>query len=235
MKLSKFLYVNGQELRLISHDIRLSLLSPGRAVFTVESKEPLKGLVVFKCGYSPEKVNTWFTGYIQTSTTVDAHQQRLFCRELSAVLYSPLPVALRSVTMKEVLAAVTERLGLGFELPQTDYTQTPVPVFYSLMNGYGLMHSLSRVFQYEKPIWIQKPDGQLFVGSWDDSLWATRPVQVPRSWEHQVLAQEGASIAALPALRPGVLYNDQVITTVNFNEAAMQLAWEKNPWRELSL
>ena len=52
MKLNKTLTIDGQQCPLIEDDVRLDLRAPGRAVFTVVGKQPLRGLVTLDIGYN---------------------------------------------------------------------------------------------------------------------------------------------------------------------------------------
>jgi len=100
----------------------------------------------------------------------------------------------------------------------------------SVGNGYLALDNLARVFNYQKPIWQQSPSGAVFVGSWGDSTNASKPIEVPRSWE-VIAARNSATLPPLPGLRPGVLYNGAIITSIEFKGMTMQLTWEHNPWK----
>lgn len=236
MKLHKQISISGRKRPLVSHDIHLDLFSPGRAVFTVESSEALTGLVIFECAYDSQALERWFIGYVDTSTTLDKNHQRVFCRELSAVLYQPLPMALRDVDIKSILNSVSIHTGLRFVLPQkpTMYTSQKTAAFYSISNGYFALDALPRIFNYEKPIWQQNIDGAVYVGSWDDSLWANKPVKLSSAFETNISNKESAMIPAVPKLRPGVLYNGAILTGIHFKEGDMRLTWSRNPWGERS-
>ena len=230
MKLHKALTIQGAEHHLVSHNVRLSLRSPGSAFFTLSTIEKPTGLVQFYCGYKLNHLQPWFTGFIETATKVNEKTYRIFCRELSAVLFYRLPLALRSVTVGGVLAATTEQTGLVFTTPEARYTKAVAPAFYNLGNGYQALDNLGRVFDYPKPIWQQSPSGGVFVGSWSDTASARKPVEVPSSWE-VIAAQNSATLPPLPSLRPGVLYNGAILTAVEFKGMQMQITWEQDPWK----
>lgn len=234
MKLHKRISISGKPRPLTADALSLSLLTPGRAVFTVISDVPLNGVVVFECGYQPENIKPWFIGFVEQSTTVDAKQQRIFCRELTAVLFKRLPISLRAVTIKQVLDKVSALSALNFMLPksETTYTRSEAPAFFNIANGYYAMDSLASVFMIKKPLWQQQSDGSVFVGSWDDSPWATKKIDMPRTWESDVTSANGATVPALPALRPGAIYNGSVLTNVEFAGVKMKLTWSKDPWAE---
>jgi hypothetical protein len=203
-------------------------------VFTVQHSQPLTGVVIFSAGYKVNQVNPWFIGFVESSTTVDNKQQRIFCRELTAVLFARLPLALRDVNLQQTLAAITGTTGLEFTLPEKakTYTARNAAAFYNLANGYHAMDNLAHVYDIEKPLWQQQSDGTVFVGSWNDSHWANKKLDIPRTWETQITSANGATVPALPALRPGAIYNGNILTAVEFAGVKMKLTWAANPWAE---
>ena len=143
-----------------------------------------------------------------------------------------LPLALRDVTLSQTLAAIGEITQLQFVLPKTPktYTQRKAPAFYNIANGYYAMDSLATVYGIKKLIWRQQPDGKVWVGSWEDSPLANRPVVIENRWETQTTAANGATVPILPPLRPGVRYNGNILTSVEFSGLEMKLTWDDNPW-----
>ncbi len=232
MKLHKKLSIGGKALPLIDETVHLGLFTPGRAVFTVEAVTPLTGVVQFSCGYQINHLQRWFLGYVESSTQVGAKQLRVFCRELTAVLHRRLPLMLRDVTLEDTLTTISGLTALSFVVPEKAllYTRRPLPVFYNLANGYYAMDSLAKVYHYTQPLWQQQVDGKVFVGSWADSRWPARPVVLPQHWESSVTSANGAAVPALPALRPGALYNGAILTTVALTGLNMALTWAENPW-----
>lgn len=233
MKLNKQIAVASKPYPLVSDTVALNLFTPGRAVFTVLSSEALAGTVVFSLGYS-SSIKPWFIGFIESSTKVDEKQQRIFCRELTAALFFQLPLALRDVSLAQALQAISAATGLNFVLPSaaTTYTSIKAPAFYNLANGYYALDMLAQVFNIKKLVWQQQPDGKVWVGSWDDSPLASTPVTIPNKWEKQTTIANGATVPLLPALRPGVMYNDNILTSVEISGTKMALTWAKNPWAE---
>lgn len=218
---------------MINDHITLDLFGPGRALFTVKAGAALSGVVMFSCGYDGQQLHRYFLGYIETSTTVDDHQQRIFCRELSAALSNRVPLGLRNVSLKKVLSAITTATQLQFVVnDEGEYADTPVGMFYNTGAGFGVMDSLPRVFQYGRGMWQQQVDGKIFVGAWDHSRWSARAVTVPRKWETNVTAANGATVALFPALRPGVHYNGNILTSVALSGGDMQIKWHRDPWAE---
>jgi len=113
VKLHKVLAINGAPVPLVKEDVRLDATSPGRANFTVQSAEPLKGLVTLDIGYNDRTLQRHFIGYVVRCTAANSKEQVLFCRELAAVLANPLPLNLRHVDLRAVLAAISEQTGLS--------------------------------------------------------------------------------------------------------------------------
>src|SRR5471030_3035731 len=121
MKLHKVLAINGVPIALVKEDVRLDSTSPGRATFTVQSADPVKGLVTLDIGYNDRTLQRHFIGYVERCTPANAIEQVLFCRELAAVLANPLPLNLRHVDLRAVLVQVSEQTGLRFRVPDRSY------------------------------------------------------------------------------------------------------------------
>lgn len=231
MRLTKTITIGGTRYPLNTGEIHLGLFNPGRAVFDVVADATLSGLVIFSAGYDPQKMHQVFYGWVENCFAIDKKQQRIFCRELSAVLSRLVPVSLRNVTLPEVLAAIATDTGLGFVTPDADYTKTKAPAFYSLGSGYGCMQAMARVYTIKKYIWQQQGDGKIFVGSWDNSYWAGRQVDLPVDFMARCGLANSATIPVTPQLRPGVqLQGGQYITRVNWVGDDMQVEWDVNPW-----
>ncbi|GAB6177973.1 hypothetical protein JCM16814_28640 [Desulfobaculum senezii] len=217
MKLAKSLAVGGKVVPLVSEDIRLQLHQPGRAVFQVQAAAPLSGLVRFEMGYTSDEAVAFFMGVVEASHTVDDTQQRIMCRELAAVLAAPLPVSLRHPDLHDVLAAYTGLTGLEFVLPDAPYTRRRVPYFQTLGRGYHGMDQIGAVFGIKDAMWQQQGDGAVYVGAWQDSRWASRPVELAEKWFSRVSADGGKKLPAIPHLRPGVQLNGRRVASVQFS------------------
>ncbi|GLS26149.1 hypothetical protein [Marinibactrum halimedae] len=232
MKLHKALEINGEPHKLVNESIQLDLFLPGRASFTVVSRKPLKGLIRYRCGYDLANIKPYFLGYVETATTVDQQQQRLFCRELSASLYYPLSIIANNVALLDVLDQLSSKTGLRFITPDNapSYLQNRTAKFYALANGYYALRTLSKVFGYQQPLWQQEADGSVYVGAWSDSRWASTPVSIPNRWQQVVGVADGARVPAIPALRPGVQIDGRIVTQLTFADVHMHLSWSENPW-----
>ncbi|MGL1932166.1 MAG: hypothetical protein OCC45_10445 [Desulfotalea sp.] len=209
MKINKNITVNDQSLPLVKDHTAIDISTPGRADFTVQAKSALSGVVDFMVG-TTSMVN-FFTGYIEKSITVDAKQQRIFCRELTAVLWNKIPVSARRVSLADVLSIYSRKTGLQF---RSEGGETPVPVFQTMGNGIHGLDSLGRVFGIDEYIWQQQEDGVVYVGSWQDSKWPDCNVPVPEELFTDVQLDGTKTIAVVPGLRPGMKINDNFITAI---------------------
>ena len=226
MKIIKQLHVNGSPYALIDEEVRLELSSPGRARFLVQSSKPLSGVVQFAIGWSDSELFRLFTGFIDRQTTVNDKQQLLFCRELSAALNRPMPMGLRRVSLKQVLAHLSLKTDISFATSPQPYSQTPVSHFHHTGGGYQAMDAVGRVFQIPNYIWQQQGDGSVYAGSWHDSRWASRPVQIPDKLFTQHLAHNSAQMMMIPSLRPGVAFNRGIIDTLTSKNDSMVISWK---------
>ncbi|WP_433786023.1 hypothetical protein [Pseudomonas frederiksbergensis] len=228
MKLHKVLAINGAPITLVKDDVRLDATSPGRATFTVQSAVPVKGLVTLDIGYNEGTLQRHFIGYVERCTAANAVEQVLFCRELAAVLANPLPLNLRHVDLRAVLAEISDQTGLRFRVPDQPYASVKAPFFYSLAAGYQAMDSLARVFSIPDFIWQQQGNGEVFVGSWADSFFGARaPLQIPTELFDGYQGNQSAMVAALPGLRPGATINHgERITSVALADNQMAIRWK---------
>ncbi|AMO55997.1 hypothetical protein GZ77_03945 [Endozoicomonas montiporae] len=232
MKIIKQLLVNGEEVGLISDETRLELSSPGRARFLVQSDKPLTGVVQFSVGWSGMELYRLFVGYIdKPPTTVNAKQQLLFCRELSAALNRPLPMGLRHVSLKDVLAKISQQTELVFVTSSASYTRKQASHFHHIGGGYMAMDAIGQVFNIPQYIWQQQGDGSIYVGSWSGSRWASRPVQIPDKFFTEHLAFNSARMMMAPSLRPGVQFNRGIINCLTCSNDSMVITW--TPLKEL--
>ena len=229
MKLHQVLTIGGTVVPLVKDDVRLDLKSPGRATFTINAGAAVKGLVTFDIGYNEATLQRHFMGYVERCTAANGIEQVVYCRELAAVLAQPLPMNLRHVDLRAVLADISTKTGLRFRVPDRDYTRVKAPFFYSLAAGYQAMDSLAKVFGIDDLVWQQQGDGELFVGSWADSFFGTRPpLQLPTNMFDGYQGNQSATIAALPGLRPGATINQgERITSVTLAGTQMAIKWTK--------
>jgi hypothetical protein len=228
MKLVKNLYINDKPFGLVKEHIYLDVSTPGRADFTVRSPSPLSGIVHLAIGdASRNSLVDFFTGFIEKSNTVDGAQQRIFCRELSAVLWSKLPISIRNASMNDVLGVYARKTGLSFVKGNKEYATTPRPVFQTIANGIHGLDSMGAIFKIPNFIWQQQGNGEIFVGDWNDSRWAGKPFSVDESLFQEVQLDGTKTMQVLPGLRPGVMLNGQYITSLQLKEHFMVVTCEK--------
>ena len=228
MKLVKKIIVDGNALGLVSDHVWLDMATPGRADFTVRSSVPLSGIVQFYIGAAGiGTLVEFFTGFIAGCHTVDNCQQRIFCRELSAVLWAVLPVSIRNASMKDILGVYARKTGLEFSIPEQAYAATKCPAFQSVGNGIHGLDALGDIFGISNYIWQQQGNGQVYAGAWDDSRWADQPFSVDESFFQDVQLDGTKTMQAVPGLRPGILLNGQYITSLQLKEHFMVVKCEK--------
>ncbi|WP_027721200.1 hypothetical protein [Maridesulfovibrio zosterae] len=228
MNIRKTLTIGGQLYHIVNEDIRLELCGSGRAVFQIKASEAVSGVVQFVVGYSSQdKDRLFFTGYVESCHKVDNLQQRIFCRELSGVLDKHWPVSLRHSTLNDVLEHYTDITGLIFIVPEQSYSDTKVPSFQTLGDGFHAMSMIGDVFQIPDYIWNPQPDGQIFVGSWQESRWASRPLKVPEKWFKRVLTDGSKCCPIIPALRPGAKLNGQRVKSIKLKGHEMEITCVK--------
>ena len=222
MRIKKHLYVNDQPTPLVRDHTALDLSTPGRADFTVQSRVKLSGIVHFEIGIS--NMVDFFTGYIEKSITVDSKQQRIFCRELTGVLWNTIPISARRVSMADVLAIYARKTGLTFV---SSGGEEPVPVFQTIGNGIHGLDSLGKVFGIDNYIWQQQADGVVYAGPWDQSKWADRDIPIPEELFTDVQLDGSKTIAVVPGLRPGIKVNGEYINSLQFADHSMVITCAK--------
>ncbi|WP_343077451.1 hypothetical protein [Pseudomonas sp.] len=227
MKLHKVLTIGGVVVALVNDDVRLDLKSPGRATFTIQAGGQVSGLVTLDIGYNESALQRHFIGYVERCTAANGVEQIVFCREVAAVLAKSMPMNLRHVDLRAVLADISSKTGLRFRVPDQPYTKVKAPYFYSLAAGYQAMDSMGTVFGIPDFIWQQQGDGEVFVGSWSDSFFGVRPaLQLPVSLFDGYQGNQSAMVAALPGLRPGASINQgERITSVTLAGTQMAIRW----------
>ena len=81
------------------------------------SAQPVSGIVALDVGFDPAHLQQFFLGYVENSFAIDKKQQRVFCRELNAVLSRLVPL-FHAVPLP-VQSAGLERGMYGFPEPGT--------------------------------------------------------------------------------------------------------------------
>lgn len=232
MKVIKKLEIGGAPFGIASETVRLSLYAPGTAEFVIESDTQVTGSVVFWLGNTlpaqdaPAKLHQFFTGYVVRSVPAGPNKKSVLVRELAAILERPLPLSMRHVSARDVLAQIGADTGLSFVMPQQAYSNKRAAYFYSLASGFLALDEIGRVFAIPDYVWQQNGDGTVYAGSWADSHWATRPVMLPAGFFSAARSNNQFSCAAIPALRPGAQLNGQRVTDIVFSGNTMSITCE---------
>lgn len=229
MRLNRVLTINQLSRQVVDDRVMLELSTPGRAEFTiVADATPVKPnqLVTFDFGYSSQAaLERWFIGITETVVPMGDRRVKVFCRELSSALSNPLPLDLRHVSLRDVLAEINSITGLNFATPDAAYATRKVANFFNVGSGYQAMAAMGRLFNIPDYIW-QQQSGVVYVGSWSDSRWAgINNMALPAKLFDGQSAQNSATVAAIPALRPGLRINGNRITSVQFAKNTMVMAW----------
>ncbi|WP_419237913.1 hypothetical protein ACN08P_11140 [Photobacterium leiognathi subsp. mandapamensis] len=225
---SKFtcrVYLGAKNTKVESHRIMFNENTPGRATLTVEGNPDPNTMVAVDLGWG-DNISRVFLGYIEKVQPADNGWSSIFCRELSAILFKPLNVTLRHPTLMQVLEEVTNQTGLQFVVPDKAYSKTAIPCFYSDGNGYRVLDELAQAFSIDDLFWQQQGNGQVFVGEWQDSYWASRPITIPQEMMTKHTASRSAKVPAIPRLKPGVVANGLRLSAVEFEGTEVKMTWK---------
>lgn len=226
MKPLNRLYLSGDEIPATDVNIMLELSAAGRGFVTVKTENDYTGkLVRIDAGY-PELLLRYFTGYVERAQPSANGFQRLLVRELVGVFERNWPCSFQHPTLRTITDYLQKESGLTFDVPTAAYADKPIPHFTHSGTGYQLLVNLGNVFSIPDYIWQQLPDGTVFVGSWSDSLFADKPVEIPNEFASGQAGGNSMTIPMVQSLRPGVKANGNRITKVNLNNEDMTLTWE---------
>jgi len=229
MKLDRVLTISGKVVPVSDERVVLGLSDPGRAQFTVEAAAgdvAAFSAVAFDLGYaSDDSLQRLFFGFVESVTPIDSVHCKLFCRELAGVLRRPMPLNLRHPDLRDVLGAIGALTNLVFSAPAVDYCSTKIANFVCLGDGLQALDSVGRAFRVADFVFQQQGDGVIFVGSWADSRWAGKAVDVDVSFFDGQVSSGSARIAAVPVFRPGVVVNGKRVLGLEFSGNFMTLSW----------
>ena len=139
------------------------------------------------------RVHPWQQGIGERCLPVDDTQAQLRCCEMSARMDKAIPLALRHPTLRDVLTECANATGLRFLFPERPYMDTTIPAFNMLGTGLEGLANIGGAFQIPDYIWQATGDGSVWLGSWEDSRWPSRPVELPRNVFRSVTADGGKS------------------------------------------
>ena len=225
MKPIKRLYLSTDEVHLADASLVLELNSCGRGFITAETDQDYTGkLVRIDVGYT-DLLLRWFTGYVERSQPADNGFQRLFVRELVGVFERLWPCSLQHPTLRSVAGWLEENSGLTVTVPDADYADKPIPHFTHSGSGYQLLNNLGKAFGITDYIWYQLPDGGLYVGGAEKSLFAGKPVDIPAEFSQGAAGGNTMTLPVVQSLRPGVEMNGERVTKVHLTNDTMAVTW----------
>ena len=217
-------YVDNQKVDMTDHWIVLQSATPGNCQISINTKVKQHAIVAVDLGWG-DMIDRVFIGYVERVMPAVNGWYTLFCRELSASLGLNYSVMLRHPTLKQVLDELSQLTGLEFVVPDKTYIETAIPCFYCDSSGYAMLDNIGRSFRIDDFIWQQQGNGKIYVGSYQDSFWADKPIVIPNSLMTNHQAGRTATIPAAPMIRPNVLANVSRIKTVEFKETHMTITW----------
>jgi hypothetical protein len=225
MKINKRLSINGEVTNLVSEEVNLSLNWIGKARFMVELSEAVYGKVQYKIGYAHlNTLHSYFTGVIDSCTEVSKGKWQIIAREYLAACDGFTPMALRHVTLKDVLAKLSSITGVKFVTTNKSYANTKIPFFYHMGSATEQIQELGKAFSIPDYVWFQQGDGTCWIGSYADCFWFDKSFD---ALAHQTIAIDGQSITLplLPAVRPGVTINGNRINQLSSAGSKMVVQW----------
>ena len=219
------LYLSTDEIHLADASLVLELNSCGRGFITARTQTDYTGKMVrIDTGYA-DRVLRWFTGYVERSQPAETGYQRLFVRELSGVFDRSWPCSFQHPTLRQIAAWLEENSGLAFSVPAADYSDKPIPHFTHSGTGFQLLGNLGRAFGISDYVWYQLPDGGMYVGGAEKSLFAGRPVDIPPGFSLGAAGGNSMTIPVIQSMRPGVELNGQRVTKVQLAGDTMTITW----------
>ncbi|WP_145539028.1 hypothetical protein [Yersinia kristensenii] len=226
MKPIRRLMLSGDVVPLVDANLVLELNACGRGFITAETTTDYTGkLVRLDAGY-PELILRWFTGYVERSQPAENGAQRLFVRELTGVFERMWPVSMQHPTLRQLADWLTDNSGLTFQLAASaDYNDKPIPHFTHSGSGYQLLANIGHAFGIADYVWYQLPDGEVYMGSWQHSLFAGKPIDIPSEFSTAAAAGNTMTVPMIQSVRPGVELNGQRLTTVRLNNDDLVLTW----------
>lgn len=228
MKPIRDLRINGKPYPVVEENIVLRLNGAGTGFITIndtDDKTPLRGRSVeLSIGYNDQPVR-WFSGYVENDSRTGKGLRKLMVREAAAILQYPLNVSMQHPTLKQVAKHIEDNTGLRVQLPDADYTTTPIPHMTHNGNGYQLMTLIGRAFNIPDYVWYPSVDGIVYVGSFADCRFAKRPVQLPVEITKDDHGANGWTVQTIPMIRPGVVMNGHRISQVQLQGDSMIISW----------
>ncbi|MGF1719446.1 hypothetical protein L4D20_05280 [Vibrio kyushuensis] len=227
MKLNKRLFVAGQEAKLADNKVSLHHSLGSSAHFTYQSDTAPEQFddVRFDIGYE-ENTQLWFEGYVEKVYPSANGSHKILVKEHSCILSKRWPVAVEHATMREVIAVLSDLVGLTFNLPtNANYIDKRIPNFTSQGTGYQCLKQIGKAFNITDFIWFQNTDQSIYIGAFEHSRFHNKNVQIP---EHLTTKQVGNTIsfAPFPVLRPAAIVNGNRVKRLDLIGDEMSATWE---------
>lgn len=228
MKPIRDLRIDGKPFSVVEENIVLRLNGAGTGFITIndtDDSNPLRGKSVdLSIGYNDQPVK-WFSGYVENDSRTGKGLRKLMVREAAAILQYPLNVSMQHPTLKQVAKHIEDNTGLHVQLPDAEYTTTPIPHMTHNGNGYQLMNLIGRAFNIPDYVWYPSIDGIIYAGSFADCRFAKRPVQLPVEITKDDHGANGWTVQTIPMIRPGVVMNGHRISQVQLQGDSMIISW----------
>jgi hypothetical protein len=227
MKPIKRLYLSSDPVPLVDTNLVLELNACGRGFITAETQSDYTGKMVrLDIGYDG-LVLRWFTGYVERSQAAENGTQRLFVRELIGIFDKLWPCSFQHPTLRQITDWISEQSGLTVAPPAgADYAYKPIPHFTHSGTGYQLFANLGRAFSITDYLWYQLPDGAVFVGAAQHSMFAGKPVEIPGEFSQATAGGNSMTVPMIQSLRPGVEVNGQRLNLVRLENDDMAITWQ---------
>ena len=88
-----------------------------------------------------------------------------------------------------------------------------------------MLDNLGRTYKVPDFIWQQQGNGKIYLGSYQDSFWAGKAINIPQGLMTDQQAGKTATIPAVPKIRPNVTANGARIAKVEFKGTNMTITW----------
>jgi len=227
MKPIKRLYLSSDTVHLVDVTLMLEINACGRGFITAQTDNDYTGKMVrLDIGYDG-LVLRWFTGYVVRSQPAENGTQRLFVRELIGIFDKPWPCSFQHPTLRQITDWISEQSGLTVAPPTgAAYADKPIPHFTHSGTGYQLFANLGRAFSITDYLWYQLPDGAVFVGAAQHSMFAGKPVEIPGEFSQATAGGNSMTVPMIQSLRPGAEVNGQRLNQVRLDNDDMAIFWQ---------
>lgn len=227
MKLEARISIDGKAHKLVAHDVALRLGEVGTAAFTVQADSKPAGAVLFDAGYTAGVMHRFFIGYVVSAAEKSSKHWQIQCREICDALKIPVHLSLRHCLLPDVLREVAGTIALDVTTASgKDYATRKVSRMASTGDGFYALRNLARVFSIVDFVWWQTATGGIWCGAWADSVYAQNGnIEI----NHKMFSKQqgnSATLAAMPAIRPGMLVNGRRVEFVRLTDTKTVLRWK---------